>query len=235
MRKTSFTNAAGEEVEQSMQLADGRPKGIKTVLRERGKWRPNMVLECLYCHLNLTIAERIATFSDSYAAGHHMFTPNCCARKCLSNEKDFLGQREWLREVIEDRGHTVIFYPKYHCELNYIEMIWAYLKNKLKMSCTNNFDAMITMIPNLMENLSTAVCRRSAEHCLRVMDRYRAGMSGPLLDYAVRKYSSHRRISPKQALEISQEFEKTPAGKTSLSQYSNIAEAVESNKTSRKL
>ena len=33
-----------------------------------------------------------------------------------------------LEHVIVQAGHEVIFYPKFHCELNYIEYYWAAVK-----------------------------------------------------------------------------------------------------------
>ena len=47
----------------------------------------------------------------------------------MKNQPDFLAQREWLREVVEEAGCQIMYYPKYHCELNYIEMVWAYINN----------------------------------------------------------------------------------------------------------
>ena len=58
----------------------------------------------------------------------------CCARYCLSQEEDFKQQKEWLAEVVELLGSDIILYPKFHCELNFIEMLWSQLKNKLPMT-----------------------------------------------------------------------------------------------------
>jgi len=33
-----------------------------------------------------------------------------------------------LETIILEAGHEVIFYPKYHCKLNYIEYYWAAVK-----------------------------------------------------------------------------------------------------------
>ena len=44
MRDTTFVNRFGEIVPQSMVTAAGRSKGIKTILEERGLWRPGMNL-----------------------------------------------------------------------------------------------------------------------------------------------------------------------------------------------
>jgi hypothetical protein len=36
-----------------------------------------------------------------------------------------------LQEIIEAKGHKVVFYPKFHCELNYIEMYWGAAKRSI--------------------------------------------------------------------------------------------------------
>jgi transposase len=69
-------------------------------------------------------------------------TSQCCARHCISVEPDFAAQKEWLREVIEEKGHKILFLPKYHCELNYIENVWGYMKAYLRRSCEYNFDTL---------------------------------------------------------------------------------------------
>jgi hypothetical protein len=52
----------------------------------------------------------------------------CCAARILSAQPDFLSQKCHQQEVIEAAGHMCIFYPKFHCELNYIESYWAEAK-----------------------------------------------------------------------------------------------------------
>jgi hypothetical protein len=124
----------------------------------------------------------------------------------MSQQPDFLRQREWLREVVEDAGHQIIFFPKYHCELNYIEMVWAYIKSQLKMSCTHNFQDMLNLLPHVADNIPIAFIRGVSTHCFRVMSCYRVGLEGALLDYAVRKYRSHRSISATMVLKITAEY-----------------------------
>ena len=43
------------------------------------------------------------------------------AQKLMSKQSDFLAQKGWLEEAIIAVEHQVIFYPKFHCKLNYIE------------------------------------------------------------------------------------------------------------------
>jgi hypothetical protein len=87
-----------------------QPKSMKQILIERGLWRDGLLADCKLCKGKTKVvdANRI----------------DCCARRILSLQPDFLAQKSQLQEEIEKHGHKCIFYPKYHCELNYIEMYW---------------------------------------------------------------------------------------------------------------
>ncbi|RPB25935.1 hypothetical protein L211DRAFT_856557 [Terfezia boudieri ATCC MYA-4762] len=45
------------------------------------------------------------------------------------------SQRGYLQEVIEARRHYEIFYPKFHCKLNFIEFFWAAVKRYAHENC----------------------------------------------------------------------------------------------------
>ena len=51
-------------------------------------------------------------------------TCRCCCRIRYS-EPDFVNVKSLLEEHCEKQGFTVIFLPKFHCELNPIEMVWG--------------------------------------------------------------------------------------------------------------
>ena len=53
---------------------------------------------------------------------------NCCCRTILFNQPDFVSQKSELQELIEKCGHICDFYPKYCCELNFIEQYWGAAK-----------------------------------------------------------------------------------------------------------
>ena len=53
---------------------------------------------------------------------------DCCCRRLLFSQPDFILQKSQLREMIESCGHICDFYPKYHCELNFIEQCWGAVK-----------------------------------------------------------------------------------------------------------
>ena len=53
----------------------------------------------------------------------------------MSLELDFLAQKGAIAEIIEKAGHKCIFYPKFHCELNFIERYWGAAKNYARKNC----------------------------------------------------------------------------------------------------
>jgi len=52
----------------------------------------------------------------------------CCCRRFLYNQPDFTNVKSHLETVCEERGFRVIFLPKFHCELSFIEMCWGFSK-----------------------------------------------------------------------------------------------------------
>ena len=55
---------------------------------------------------------------------------DCCRRRLLFTQPDFIAQKSHLKEYVISRGHLCNFYPKFHCELNFIEMYWGAVKYK---------------------------------------------------------------------------------------------------------
>jgi hypothetical protein len=89
---------------QSMHLPNGQPKGIKLILEERGLWPQSQLRRiCDDCKKHSHVLE-------SY-----------CAVRVLSLQPDFLAQKPLIKKIIENKGYNkVIFYPKFHCELNFM-------------------------------------------------------------------------------------------------------------------
>jgi hypothetical protein len=52
----------------------------------------------------------------------------CCCRRMLYNEPDFTSVKSLLEIACEARGFRAMFFPKFHCELNFIEQCWGYSK-----------------------------------------------------------------------------------------------------------
>lgn len=61
----------------------------------------------------------------------------CCMARLLSKQEDFVNQVSMLEDLITKAGHSCIFLPKFHCELNPIEMVCQSILS-IGFYCTNN-------------------------------------------------------------------------------------------------
>lgn len=181
-------------------------KGVATILRERNLFRDSngfeLRLQCRYCKGG----DGGATRDEAIQSG--WIDSKCCARWVLSQQQDFLEQEEWLTEECKKQGFTVIFYPKYHCELNFIESVWGWLKSYHRRRCSYKYDTLKSELPvTIAEKIPLSFIRRAERSALRFMSGYRQGFEGPVLDYTMRKYHGHRTI-PEGVLEkMNKEYE----------------------------
>ena len=141
----------------------------------------------------------------------------------LSEEPDFARQKEYLAEEVEKwPGCTIIFFPKYHCELNFIEMVWGWTKSFHRRTCAYNFKDLEREFPRTYtERLPLEFMQRAFMYCLRFMSGYREGLVGPQLDYAVKKYKGHRCIPVGQLQLIKDAFERRNTRERRLVQAAN--------------
>jgi hypothetical protein len=122
------------------------------------------------------------------------------ARDLLRCQPDFQGQKEWLEETVTDAGFAIDFYPKYHCEFNYIEMFWGAAKAYARSNCNYDFNHLIQIVPVALNSVSLSKIRKFARKSYRYIDAYRVrGTDGNSLtpkqiEYAVKKYRQHRKI-----------------------------------------
>ena len=109
---------------QSFYFPDEHPtmpgwfKGMEVIIRERGLWPaegPSLLVQCanFRCPPGRT---------------------DCCCRRLLFTQPNFLDQKSHLQEFIKRRGHLCDFYPKYHCELNFIEQYWGAAKLRFRVA-----------------------------------------------------------------------------------------------------
>ena len=142
----------------------GKPKGIRLVLQERKSvWdkftmtckehRTKAVGKCASCaksqshkdaerHVILAEAlgqEDVASANDLIIADSMMPPASdngwCCMQHILSLQEDFRAERPLIQSLIEDSGHICLFLPRFHYELNPIEMLWGYGKYRMCFPC----------------------------------------------------------------------------------------------------
>jgi hypothetical protein len=88
---------------QRMTTNDGQQKGLEQTLTECGFNIKGLKAKC----------SPICPFESQ----------RCCMARLLSQQDDFMNQVSMLETLIKEAGHECIFLPKFHCELNPIEMV----------------------------------------------------------------------------------------------------------------
>ncbi|MFX3650897.1 MAG: hypothetical protein ACE3JU_26440 [Paenibacillus sp.] len=98
----------------------------------------------------------------------------CCGRRILSLQKDFLRQKGKLQETLEqDHGSIVLFYPKFHCELNWIENYWGWSKRRVRIACGYTLDGLRTNVPAIVASCPNSIIYKFFLRTHRMIDAYR--------------------------------------------------------------
>src|SRR6266498_4034874 len=192
MRDGWYINEREEKCIQSMTFPDnhpveklrGQPKGIKKVLEERNLWPKKKInLVCKKC------SKKNADNDEN-----DEIRLDCCARRIISLQPDFLEQQSALEEAIVRSGHILERYPKFHCECNFIERYWGFVKRETRELCSYDYADLLKRIPEVLVGVPITTIRKFARKSWRYMDAYNKGLEGRTAEWAVNKYKSHRRL-----------------------------------------
>ena len=167
IRDGFFFNEQGDRITHPMQTEDGKQKGLRSILSERGLWRDGMkkpeALEVLL---------KQPDFEPSQL-------------------------KAYLVEVINSLEDAwVDMYVKYHPEMNFIEMYWGYVKRLVRKRCEYDFQSLCTTVPKCLDEVPIEFIRRAARKSFRYIDAYFKGLSSKQVEFCVKKYSSHRSLPP---------------------------------------
>ena len=155
---------------QPMVQQNGKPNGLRMVLVERGLWRRGLRIQCRKPGTD--------KFLKTCLEGGQ-----CCARALIAGQKDFQAQRCPLQEEVEGKGHLVLFYPKFHCELNFIEYYWGAVKRFTRKHCRYKIKALRKLIPLALDSVPNTLIWRFWRHSWRIMEAYRSGVAYGTLEF----------------------------------------------------
>ena len=137
---------------QPLYYADDHPrfpgffKGMEQIIYERGLLPTDRILKA-QCGNSL----------NKCPPGQTM----CCCRQILYNQEDFKQQKSLLQELYEDAGHLCMYYPKFHCELNFIEQYWGNAKFRYRETpFTKNEDDMMQNMRECLDSVPVDCIRR---------------------------------------------------------------------------
>lgn len=183
MKDGWYVDEKGERHAQKMVFEDdhprhpGMPKGARAILMERGLWSSDLRHHCRtanrQCH-------------DS---------GNCCAIALLSKQPDFKEQCSMIEEYLHSQGQLVLFFPKFHCECNWIEQFWGACKRFTREKCTYNISGLRENIPAAMSHVDDGPSIvRFFNKSKRIMEAYAKGITMDTEEFQNRVYRSHRRL-----------------------------------------
>ena len=144
----------------------GKQKGIMQILKEQNLWPKNgrhsdgvnFLLQCP---------------KDSNRTGCSLdLEGERCACSVLAAEQDFKEQKGRLQEELECRGQPVIFYPKFHCELNPIEPYWCKAKRHTREHCDYSLEGLRQTVPKALALVEQKTICGFFNRSMRIIEAY---------------------------------------------------------------
>ncbi|KZP15171.1 hypothetical protein FIBSPDRAFT_921259, partial [Athelia psychrophila] len=179
----------------------GKAKGMKVVLQEResawdeferrrgGKKLLGKCKDCQMSNIKKDAARQLAL-------AEAMGTDDTISDEVLeaAQSEDFVNEKPRIQHYLESRGHKCLFLPKFHCELNPIEMLWGYVKYRFRNATDGKFPTARELIPQCLDLCNVHTIRIFFRKSWRYIDAYRKGLDARQAAFAVKEYKSHRRV-----------------------------------------
>ncbi|EFP80427.2 uncharacterized protein PGTG_06383 [Puccinia graminis f. sp. tritici CRL 75-36-700-3] len=131
-------------------------------------------------------------------------TTPCCWFRVMQLQSDFQNERPLLQTIIEDAGHICLFLPKFHCELNPIELFWLYIKQAYRQEThtCKAFSDYKALFDRIRKSCPLSTIRKYFRRIDRQISAYEQGYNGPQSAILMKKYTSHRCIPRRAAMQI---------------------------------
>jgi hypothetical protein len=84
------------------------------------------------------------------------------------------------------------FLPKFHPEMNPIEYFWAWIKRWFQERSNGNWQKAKDLVAEALQLCPLPTIRRSFRRANHYACVYRLGATGPIAEFAVKRYCSHR-------------------------------------------
>ncbi len=148
-------------------------KGLVDIVKERGLWVEDMKSRC----------------RDAKKCKENSC---CCAYRVLQQQPDFANRFSITEDYLHSSGHKTIRFPRYHCELNHIELFWGEAKRYCRRNCDYSKDSLMETLEKAFESIPLWKIQKFSRFCRKYMDAYRNGLTGEVLEASVKKRAQHR-------------------------------------------
>jgi hypothetical protein len=110
----------------------------------------------------------------------------------LESCDDFRNEIGLLEKDTEAYGGTTIFFPKFHCEFNSCELVWANSKRFCRSNCGGTINSLEALIPRSFEWISLETYRRIYQHALEEIRVAAEEKDEKISKHMKKMYRSHR-------------------------------------------
>ncbi|KAG2344596.1 hypothetical protein BDR05DRAFT_882039, partial [Suillus weaverae] len=117
---------------------------------------------------------------------------SCCCRWLMYSQPNFVHVESVLEALCRAWGFDVIFLPKFHCALNFIEQCWGFAKQMYRMKDSSSSAAALKK--NVIDSLNAVAMltmQRFSIRPARFIDAYQKGLNGTQAAWAIKKYHGH--------------------------------------------
>jgi hypothetical protein len=115
----------------------------------------------------------------------------------LAAQPDFKAQKGRLQEELEAANQTVMFYPKFHCELNFIERFWCAAKWYTCENCLFSIQGLRETVPAALKSISSASINQYYHRSMRILEAYESGETYGTQAFKDRVYKHHCQVVDK--------------------------------------
>ncbi|KIK74438.1 hypothetical protein PAXRUDRAFT_169345 [Paxillus rubicundulus Ve08.2h10] len=117
----------------------------------------------------------------------------CCCHCFMFNQPDFVCVESVLETVCCEKGAQVLFLPKFHCELNFIEQCWGHAKCIYRQFSASAKEADLEQnVCKALDSVTLELMHKYATRSRRFIDAYQKGLDGKQPAWAARKYHEHQ-------------------------------------------
>ena len=75
-----------------------------------------------------------------------------------------------MEEELESGGQLVVFYPKFHCELNFTKRYWYGCKWYARENCQYTLPGLQETVTEALKSVSRTIIHRHCLHCMRTIE-----------------------------------------------------------------
>ena len=95
--------------------------------------------------------------------------------KILGSHNDFKFEKTRVENFLHQKGHRVLFIPKYHCELNPIKRVWGEAKRFTRKHCNYTFPQLERTVEPALDSVNVQLIRKYFRKAREYMIAYREG------------------------------------------------------------